>query len=205
MYTVVYALVVFAGLAMTVREGLWSNTLTLFNVLISGLVAFGFYSPLVGLLDVQLDGAFTYALDFVVVWALFITAMIILRLTSKAASATRMRFRHPIDSIGGPLVGLIAAWTLAGFVTATLHMSPLSKEAFGGALIYSSTDIESKSGLSSPDLAWLRFVQRVSRPISLGGSGTDQFTVPAFVATYQDHRDKFEKATTSWLRVKRGG
>ena len=47
MYWVFYAIVIFAGLAMTVREGLWSNTITLINITISGLVAFGFYSPIV--------------------------------------------------------------------------------------------------------------------------------------------------------------
>ena len=36
---------------MMVREGLWSNTITLVNIIISGLVAFGFYSPLVVYLD----------------------------------------------------------------------------------------------------------------------------------------------------------
>jgi hypothetical protein len=205
MYSVVYALVVFAGLAMTVREGLWSNTITLFNVLISGLVAFAFYSPLAGWLDLQLDGEFTYVLDFVLVWVLFVVVMVILRSLTKAASTTRMRFRHPIDPVGGPLVGLIAAWTLAGFVTATLHMAPLSKEAFGSAFVYSSSEDMQKPTLMNPHLAWLKFVQRVSKGVSLGSSGTDQFNVAEFVNEYQEHRDKFEKATTSWLRVKRGG
>jgi hypothetical protein len=204
MYSLLFVLVLFAGLAMTVREGLWSNALTLFNILISGLVAFGLYSPITVWLDVQLDGAFTYAIDYVVVWALFVVTMVILRIVTRAASATRMRFRHPIDSVGGPLVGLIAAWTLTGFVTATLHMAPVSKEALGGAMVYaSSADLE-KPPLMSPHLGWLRLVQRLSRSASLGTSGTDKFTVAEFVTTYTDHRAKFEKATTPMLRVKRG-
>ena len=204
MYSVVYALVVFAGLAMTVREGLWSNTLTLLNVLIAGLFAYGFYAPLAGWLDVQLDGAFTYVIDYVVVWALFIIVMLILRTICKSASTTRMRFRHPIDPIGGPLLGFIVSWALAGFVMATLHMAPLSKEAFGGALIHTDADIESKSALTAPDLGWLRFVQRVSREVSLGTGGTDRFSVAEYMVAYQVHRAAFDQATTSWLRVKRG-
>ena len=51
---------------MMVREGLWSNTITLINILISGLVAFAFYSPLAIYLDEMLDGEYTYLLDFVV-------------------------------------------------------------------------------------------------------------------------------------------
>ena len=50
---------------MMVREGLWSNAITLVNIIISGLVAFGFYSPLVIYLDEMLDGQYTYLLDFV--------------------------------------------------------------------------------------------------------------------------------------------
>jgi hypothetical protein len=37
-----YLIVVFAGLAMMVREGLWSNTLSLFTIITAGLMAFGF-------------------------------------------------------------------------------------------------------------------------------------------------------------------
>ena len=68
------------------------------------------------------DGQHTYWLDFAVIWALYLRR----RWSSAAsltgaASKTRMRFKHPIDPIGGPLVGLIAAWVLASFTLATLH------------------------------------------------------------------------------------
>ena len=46
MYSVIYLAVWFAGSSMFVREGLWSNAISLVNILVSGLVAFGFYSPL---------------------------------------------------------------------------------------------------------------------------------------------------------------
>ena len=46
-----------------------------------------------------------------------------------------MRFKHPIDPVGGPLVGFIAAWVLASFALATLHVSPMPKDAFGGKLV----------------------------------------------------------------------
>ena len=64
---------------MMVREGLWSNAISLVNILISGLVAFGFYSPLTIYLDEYLDGQYTYVLDFVVIWVLFAVTMVICR------------------------------------------------------------------------------------------------------------------------------
>src|SRR5262249_6946709 len=119
-YYVIYAIVVFAGLAMMVREGLWSNTITLVNILISGLVAFGFYSPLVVYLDEDVtSGQHTYWLDFAIIWALFTVTMLVCRTLTAQLSKTRMRFKHPIDPVGGPIVGLLAAWVLAAFTLAT--------------------------------------------------------------------------------------
>ena len=138
----------FAGLAMTVREGLWSNTLTLINIIISGLVAFGFYSPLVVYLDEEVtDGQHTYWLDFAIIWALFCVTMVILplahgrRLENADAVQAPDRSRRRTDR------GFIAAWVLAAFTLATLHTSPMPKDAFGGKLVY--TDVDSASSITS--------------------------------------------------------
>jgi hypothetical protein len=192
MYWTIYAVVMFAGLAMTVREGLWSNAISLLNVLVSGLVAFGFFMPLVIYLDGLTDGRHTYWLDFAVIWALFAAAMIICRATTGAASKTRMRFKNPIDPFGGPLVGLLVAWVLACFTTATLHVSPMPLNAFSGKLTYN--DAESAPLLTAPDAAWLRLVDRLSAPAALGAGGTTRFSADAFLKIYQDRRQKFDKS-----------
>lgn len=200
-YVVVYLIVIFAGLAMTVREGLWSNTLTLVNIIVSGLVAFGFYSPLVVYLDEGVtNGQHTYWLDFAIIWALYCASIVICRSLTAAASKTRMRFKHPIDPVGGPLIGLIAAWVLASFTLATLHTSPMGKNAFGGKLVYS--DVESASMIFQPDAAWLRFVEVMSQPSALGTNTTGRFSAKGFVKIYGDRREKFDKAPS--LIVKRG-
>jgi hypothetical protein len=200
MYWAVYGIAVFAGLAMMVREGLWSNTIMLVNIIISGLVAFGFYMPLVIYLDEMADGEHTYWLDFAVIWALYIVAMVITRTLTAAASKTRLRFKNPIDPVGGPLMGLVAAWVLASFSCATLHVSPMGKDAFGGKLNHA--DVMTASALSSPDAAWLRFVEKLAQPAALGSSSTEQFRASAFVKIYSDRREKFDKATS--LVVNRG-
>ena len=70
MYWSIFLIVLFAGVAMMVREGLWSNTITLVNIFISGLIAFGFYSPIVVYLDEEVtEGQHTYWLDFAIIWA----------------------------------------------------------------------------------------------------------------------------------------
>jgi hypothetical protein len=204
MYTAFYVLVMFASTAMMVREGLWSNAIALVNIVISGLVAFAFFQPVAIYFDEMLGGEYTYLLDFVVIWALFVITMLVSRLISGLASTTRMRFKHPIDPVGGPAVGLIAAWVLTGIVLASLHTSPMPKAAFGGSLIYSNSDVDTKSGLFSPDLGWLRFVEHVTKSDAFGHSGGSGFSAKAFVQIYADHREKFEKASASWIRVRRG-
>jgi hypothetical protein len=191
-YWVFYLVILFAGLAMMVREGLWSNTITLLNIIISGLVAFSFFQPLVIYLDEMTDGNHTYWLDFAVIWALFAATMVIFRTLTAAASKTRMRFKHPIDPVGGPLAGLIAAWVLAAFALATLHVSPMKKDDFGGKLVHA--DVDSASAITSPDAAWLRFVEKMSAPVALGSGGTTRFSAKGFVKIYEDRRSKYEKA-----------
>jgi uncharacterized membrane protein required for colicin V production len=193
MYWAVYAIVVFAGLAMTVREGLWSNAITLVNIILSGLVAFGFYSPIVKYVDEEVtNGQHTYWLDFCVMWALFWVAMVLCRVAAGFASKTSLRFKYPIDPVGGPLVGLMAAWVLASFTLATLHVSPMPKNAFSGKLVYS--DAASQPFMTAPDAWWLRLVERVSPPAALGSGSTIRFSANDFVKIYQLRREKFDKA-----------
>ena len=203
-YWIIFGIVFFAAFAMTVREGLWSNTILLFNLLISGVAAFAFYSPLTVMLDEKLKGEYTYVLDFVCIWALFVGSMIVLGVLTGMASKTRMRFRHPIDSVGGPIVGLIVAWTLSGMVLATLHTAPMpgKEEAFGGAFNYGPGEVDSASPLTTPDIGWLRLVESVTQPSALGRSGMKGFSASAFVTIYGNHREQFSKAPG--ITVRRG-
>jgi uncharacterized membrane protein required for colicin V production len=192
MFWAFYLIVLFAGLAMMVREGLWSNTIALINITISGIVAFSFYSPIVIYLDEMTDGEHTYWLDFAVIWVLYAATIVVLRSITAAASKTRMRFKHPIDPVGGPLAGLIAAWVLACFTMATLHLSPMPKEAFGGKLV-KPNEVATASPLTQPDAAWMRFIDRMSQPKALGNAA-GVFNAQDFVKIYADRRAKFEKA-----------
>lgn len=212
MFWAIYGVVFFAGLAMMVREGLWSNTISLFNIIISGLVAFGYYAPLTSWLDGQLGGGFTYVLDFVVVWALFVVTTLLCRTMTKVASKTRMRFKHPIDPVGGPIIALVAAWVLSSFTMATLIMAPMPVNGFGNRIekveelmggAGGSSDSSLTTPLVAPDVAWLSFVERMSNSQSFGPGGGRAFGNKAYVTIYHQHREKLEKAKAPWLRVSR--
>jgi len=136
-YWIFFFIIMFASVAMMWREGIWSNTINLVNIIISGLVAYGLYSGIVVYLDEDVtSGQHTYWLDFAIIWALFFLTMLVARTLTGALSKTKMRFKHPIDPVGGPIMAIVTSWVLTSFVLATLHTSPMGKDAFGGHLNY---------------------------------------------------------------------
>ncbi len=86
---------------------------------------------------------------------------------------------------------------------ATLHTAPMPLDAFGGGLIYSEEEVASANALFNPDLGWLRFVERVTRPDGFGHASGGGFSANAFVQIYADHREKYQQAKPDWIRVRR--
>ena len=201
MYFAIVGIVYFATLAMMIREGIWSNTITLFNIVLSGLIAFGFYAPLTILVDEWLDGEFTYVLDFLMIWAVFVVAMIVTRLLSDRLSRTRLRLKHPLDAIGGPVVALIGAFVMSSFVAATLYTAPLAKDTMGGKLAIEPADVGQASALTAPEMYWLRRVEQLGKTDGYGG-GPNRFDAPGFVKIYVGHREALQQAKS--LKVDRG-
>ncbi|MBN1852613.1 MAG: CvpA family protein [Pirellulales bacterium] len=150
---------------MMIREGLWSNTITLFNILFSGLLAFTLYGPVAIWLDELLNGQYTYLIDFLTIWMVFSICMILLRLCTDFLSRIRVRFKKPIEAAGGPIVSLVAAWIMVGIVSASMHTAPLPKGLLGEAIVVENeSDVE--WALTKPHIHWLRFI---GSSISLSG------------------------------------
>ena len=85
--------VFFAGVAMTIGEGLWSNTILLFLVIICGLLAFVGGVPLAGFVIEQAEPSNEYVWHFVMacVWGS------VLSLDDDHADATGARIAHPSE------------------------------------------------------------------------------------------------------------
>lgn len=195
-YYAILGVIFFATFAMCIDKGLWSNTLTAINILFSGLIAFGWYQPVAKMAAGSM-GEYTYLLDFMMLWVLYVIAFIVLhRVLGGMLSKTRMRFKHPIDTIGGPASAAIAGWLMTGIVAASLHAAPFDKDAFGGVF----SDGTRSSTLTNPDLAWLSICQNMLSSDHLG-SGEKDFSLNTYINNFNKQREALQKE--EGLRVRR--
>lgn len=114
----------FAGFAMTVSEGLWSNAITLFCVILAGVIALpgGLALGDYVLAQVQPAAENAWYFKFASVWGIYFFAINILRLSTDRLSRVRMKFPKPLDAGGGILMGLGVAMMLTSFAALTLFM-----------------------------------------------------------------------------------
>ena len=154
-------------------------------------------------LDDALGGEFTYAVDFLSIWALFVISMLVISIITGAASKTRLRFKYPIDTIGGPVVGVVLAFFMVGIVGASLHTSPMPHDAFGRGLLVDSSTVQTTSSLTSPLLFWLRFVEGRGNEETMGmvDPSYQPLTTGDFIVNFKIRRHQFGNAGK--LRVAR--
>ncbi len=205
MLTIILLIVLFASVAMLVREGLWSNTITLINVVTAALLATNLWEPVADWLESQAP-TYTYLLDFLAIWLVFCASFILLRAITDQLSRVQVRFKKPVNLAGGGIMGLWVGWVLVCFTAMTLHMAPLGLNTLG----LSGDPAQSTFLIFSPDRQWLAFAQKVSRgslstspPEGVTGeAGANVFDPRAeFVYKYAQRRAEFEKEPL--LRVNR--
>jgi len=195
MYLWLILTLIFAGcMAFSITGGLWTNTLVFINLVTSGLIAFTFFEPLAKWLDGQLP-SYTYLWDFLSLWLVFAVSMGLLRTATDLLSKVKVKFKRPIDQVGGIVMGCLIGWVMICFVLATLHTAPLAKEFLFGNF---KPDERMYMGLA-PDRKWLGFVRMQSKgSFYHRGPATDRsaFVFPGatdFVGRYAERRAAFEK------------
>ena len=119
--------VLFAGVAMTVNEGLWSNAISLISVTLGGLFGIFVGVPAGNFLAEQAGKGPTNAWYFVFagVWGVFTISVLITRIIADRTSRTKMRFIPLVDKFGGPLVGILVAVMFASFAAYTIDRIPI--------------------------------------------------------------------------------
>jgi len=119
--------VFFAGIAMTVNEGLWNNAIALLSILLAGLFAVFGGVPFGNFLAEQMDKgpANHWYFVFAGMWGVFALAILVIRLVAEQASKIRLRLVPVIDKIAGPILGVLVAVMLTSFATFTLVHGPI--------------------------------------------------------------------------------
>lgn len=144
--------VFFAGVAMTVAEGLWNNTVTLLAIIICGPLAIAAGYPLGLFLQEKIDKPIeqTWYFVFAGVWLVFFLSIMIVRLLAdRVASKTRMKFVPPLEMAAGPIMGLLVATLFASFMAFTLYTIPIQSGEYwklGDAAGWQKTTLASGSG-----------------------------------------------------------
>jgi hypothetical protein len=155
-----------ACVAMHVREGLWSNAISFFNVMTAALIASNYFEPLADWLTNRWP-SYTYVFDYLALWLIFSVVMILLRTATDYASRVKVRFKMPVDWAGGVFFACWIGWIMVCFTTFSLHTAPLARNFMSGAF-QPEPDDSMFLGLA-PDRQWLALMHT----LSLDGSGPD--------------------------------
>lgn len=127
--------VFFAGVAMTINEGLWNNTILLFLIMICGVLSFAIGVPTGSSLVEQLEAREEVVWDYVMsdVWFVFVVSMSIMRALLNKASGVRVKFFGPLEMVAGPLMGILAAVMFTSFTAYTLVQFPIQSGVWSRA------------------------------------------------------------------------
>ena len=116
-------------IASTWWFGLWSNFITLVNLVLAGLIATSFYSNVVALLLKWME---TYAvlIEFVSFWLTFAVAFIVLRAATDFLSSIRLKFDNLTELIGRSLLSVAIAVVFVCIACFSLQLAPLPPHLF---------------------------------------------------------------------------
>jgi len=113
------------------RNGLFSSFAMLIMVLLSGLVAFGFWEPLADMLDpVFQNNALAGCEDMVVLVLLFAVTLFLLRLATTYLNTEMIDEHGHLQHLGAAAVGLVTGYFLAGFLICASQTLPLDVNFF---------------------------------------------------------------------------
>jgi hypothetical protein len=159
------------------REGFYSAATILFASLIAGLVAFGFYEPLVETIGDL--GGFE---DAICLTGLFCVTLGILRYASISLVPHEVQTHPHLHQLGGGALGLVTGYLAAGFLLCVWQTLPWHPNFMG-------FEPGSARRAMPPDQNWLRLVRQANR--GLAGSDARAFT-EQFEAHYAKWRTQFE-------------
>jgi hypothetical protein len=158
--TFLMLVILFATVATLYTEGMWSNAISLINVVTAALLAVNYFEPLAAWLEGLGDWwrSCTYVWDFLALWILFAVFSLIFRSLTDQISRVKVRFLKVADQIGSAVFALWIGWVMVCFTMMTLHTAPLDR-----TFLFGGFQPEERMFLGfAPDRQWLGFVQQES-------------------------------------------
>ena len=187
--SVILLLVFVAVFASLMNQGMWTNFITLVNVITAALVAMNYFEPLADTLDRQ-EARAAYLYDFITIWMVFGVTLVVLRLATDWMSQVKVRFFMPVEKVGGILFAIWVSWVMVCFTTMTLHTAPLSRHFMG---FQQTPDAKMLFGFQ-PDRVWMGWVHRESKGTFSRFGGARPFDARGnFIVRYSNRRGEFEK------------
>ena len=157
MITAVCILMILAVGYAHMRDGLFTALCMLVNVLISGIIAFGFFEPIADWLEGPLQGGSAAGYeDFSALVVLFAASVIALRSITNRLAPDMLDFPGNVQYIGA-LFGLITGYFVTGFLLCAMQTLPWH-ESFLGFQPRVSNDSGPRS-IFPPDRLWLAMMR----------------------------------------------
>lgn len=151
------------------NQGLWSNTICLFNTILAAIIATCGFEPLATYATTLYPEA-VHAWDILAAGLLFAVSYTVLKTFTDTLSKYRVRFHPVADGVGGALLSLWIGWTAVCFICFSLHLAPLTRNFLNGGF-----DAESRMFYGmQPDRLWLGFMQSQSNNGGLGRNSVDK-------------------------------
>lgn len=164
MLNVVILFIFAAVLGTSLREGLWSNTIRIFNVIFAALAAStlgpGIASTLRGI-----DPAHAVFFYFLAMWLTFWIFCGLLQISTNKLSTVKVKFDPKVNLYGGYAAAFVLACVFTSFTMFSLHQAPLAK-----SFMYKGFKSSERMILgTAPDRQWYSFYSYVGGG-SMGGS-----------------------------------
>lgn len=181
-------LIFLISVASTWWFGLWSNLITLVNLILAGLIATSFFENLAFDLTQRMP-SYAVLLPYVALWLVFAISFIVLRALTDTLTRMRLKFDNLTELIGRSLLSLAIGTVMICFVSFTLQLAPLRPSLFA--------EPESAGGHPlGPDKLWHGFVRQCSNgSLSYTSEETQFFPAYKVNRTVNGEQQKFDVRT----------
>jgi hypothetical protein len=174
-------------------QGAWGGLLTFVNMMLAALLATNGFEPLADLIDGG-ESTYTYVLDFVVFWMLFVVAFVLLRSLTETLSRMRVEFHIGVDIPLRSIAALAGGFLFICILQFSMHLAPIPPKIFQAGPNDTNFPL-------SPDQFWMGTVKMASRG-ALENSPEEVFDARGqFMHRYADRRRQLSQQTK--LRVRR--